>query len=295
VPTNKQRREAERRHLERQLRNRRVREAKRRKVTLITSVALTIVLIGAIVVTVVLLGSGNDNNKTASASSSSASASGSASATTSASTSASASASASTSAAPSYPCSWTKDTASKAAKKVSVPSTTTPPKTGVVTVSVKTTQGPMTFTLNRAGSPCTVASFLSLVAQKFYDATPCHRLVTTGIYVLQCGDPTGTGSGGPGYTVPDEATGHEAYPAGTIAMARTQAAHSGGSQFFIVFKDSPNLAQNLGALQYTVFGKVSAGLSVVTKVAAKGSDNSNGSGDGKPKLPISISTMRQAH
>ena len=61
--------------------------------------------------------------------------------------------------------------------------------------------------------------------------------------------------------------------------------------FFIVYKDSPNLVQGLGKLQYTVFGKVTAGLPVVDKVAAKGSDNSNGTGDGKPKLPITITSM----
>jgi peptidyl-prolyl cis-trans isomerase B (cyclophilin B) len=147
----------------------------------------------------------------------------------------------------------------------------------------------MTFTLNRSEAPCTVASFVSLVNQKYYDDTPCHRLVTSGIYVLQCGDPTGSGTGGPGYTIPDEATGSEQYPAGTIAMARSSQAHSGGSQFFIVYKDSPSLMQNLGNLQYTVFGTVSNGLSVVNKVAAAGT--SNGSTDGAPKLPIKLTTL----
>src|SRR5207253_882253 len=94
------------------------------------------------------------------------------------------------------------------------------------------------------------------------------------------------------YSIPDEATGKEAYPAGTIAMARTQSAHSGGSQFFIVYKDSPALQQSLGTLQYTVFGKVTSGLNVVTAIAAKGTDNSNGQDDGKPKESVELQTLK---
>jgi peptidyl-prolyl cis-trans isomerase B (cyclophilin B) len=159
------------------------------------------------------------------------------------------------------------------------------PTTGTVTVDVTTSQGPMSFELDRAGAPCTVASFVSLVRQKYFDRTSCHRLTTAGIYVLQCGDPTGTGTGGPGYTVPDEYTGAEKYTTGVLAMANTGAANSGGSQFFIVNKDTQLPAK------YTVFGTVRTGMAVVDKVAAKGTDDSNGAGDGKPKLPITIDTM----
>ena len=183
-------------------------------------------------------------------------------------------------------CDW--QTGSQAAKRVNLPNATASTK-GTVPVTVHTTEGDMSFTLNRSEAPCTVASFVSLVKQKYYDATPCHRLVTSGIYVLQCGDPTGSGTGGPGYTIPDEATGSEQYPAGTIAMARSSQAHSGGSQFFIVYKDSPNLMQNLGKLQYTIFGTVSKGLGVVNKVAAAGT--TNGGTDGPPKLPIKLTTL----
>lgn len=183
-------------------------------------------------------------------------------------------------------CDW--QTQPPASKKVDLPSTTASTK-GTVPISVHTSQGDMTFTLDRSEAPCTVASFVSLVAQKYFDGTSCHRLVTSGIYVLQCGDPTGTGTGGPGYTIPDEATGSEQYPAGTIAMARSQSAHSGGSQFFFVYKDSPNLMQHLGHLQYTVFGTVTKGLDVITKVANAGT--TTGSTDGKPKLPLTFTTM----
>lgn len=277
MPTNKQRREAARRHLERQLQRRQERDARRRKVTLITSVALTLVLIGAIVLAVVLLSSGNGTSTNQAAATPTPSSPPVSSPTSSA-------------AVASYPCTWLPADSGPATKHAKLPPTTTPPKKGVATVSVQTTQGPITFRLNRAGSPCTVANFLSLVAQKFYDKSSCHRLVTSGIYVLQCGDPSGTGQGGPGYSVPDEATGKETYPAGTIAMARSSAAHSGGSQFFIVYKNSPNLMQHLGPLQYTVFGKVAAGLNVVKKVAAAGAAGT--SGDGKPKLPITITSMK---
>ncbi|MGN6610115.1 MAG: peptidylprolyl isomerase [Jatrophihabitans sp.] len=161
--------------------------------------------------------------------------------------------------------------------------------TATVTLRLTTSQGPLTLTLDRAKAPCTVADIVSLADQGYYDGTHCHRLVTEGIYVLQCGDPNGDGSGGPGYTIPDEATGAEQYPAGTVAMARTAEPHSGGSQFFIVDRDSPSLQQGLGTLQYTVFGRVTSGLDVVTKVAAAGT--TNGSPDGPPKLPVDISKV----
>lgn len=183
-------------------------------------------------------------------------------------------------------CSWQSD--GRAAKSVSRPPAD-PPRTGTVSVSVSTSQGPMTFRLDRAGAPCTVASFVSLAQQHYFDGTSCHRLVTDSIFVLQCGDPTGTGSGGPGYSIPDEATGAETYPAGTIAMARTADPHSGGSQFFVVYRDSPSLSRNLGALQYTVFGTVTSGLDVVTKVADAGT--AEGTIDGHPKLPVTLTSV----
>jgi peptidyl-prolyl cis-trans isomerase B (cyclophilin B) len=153
---------------------------------------------------------------------------------------------------------------------------------------VKTTQGNMTFTLNRKTAPCTVESFVSLLQQKYYDKTPCHRVNTSSLYLLQCGDPTGKGNGAPGYSIPDEVTGKEKYTTGVIAMANTGQPHSGGGQFFIVYK-TDQLPPS-----YTVFGTVSKGLAVVDKVAAKGSDNSNAKGDGKPTLPITITSMTVA-
>jgi peptidyl-prolyl cis-trans isomerase B (cyclophilin B) len=268
MPTNKQRREASRRQLQRQLERRQEQEQRRRRNTLIASIVGTVALVGVIVGFVVAT-SGEDKKKPVAAS-----------------TTPTPSPSATTTA-PRIPGVCDFAAAGTAARTVKAPTSHVATK-GTVSVSVTTNLGKMTFKLDRAAAPCTVESFVSLVTQKYFNGTTCHRLVTSGIYVLQCGDPTGTGTGGPGYSVPDEATGKETYPAGTIAMARASSPNSGGSQFFIVYKDSPALQQNLGALQYTVFGTVSTGMSIVDQVAAKGSDNSNGSGDGKPKQKIEL-------
>jgi peptidyl-prolyl cis-trans isomerase B (cyclophilin B) len=108
-------------------------------------------------------------------------------------------------------------------------------------------------------------------------------MTTQGIYVLQCGDPTGTGTGGPGYTIPDELSGSETYGPGTLAMANTGQPHSGGSQFFVVYKKTP-LPPN-----YTVFGTISpTSVATVRKVAAAGVDNAFGAGDGHPKEKVTI-------
>lgn len=161
----------------------------------------------------------------------------------------------------------------------------TVPTSGTVSISVSTSRGALTFTLDRAKAPCTVASFVSLAQQGYFDDSPCHRVTTAGIWIVQCGDPSGSGSGNPGYFIPDEATGSETYPAGTIAMARTPAPKSGGSQFFIVYKDSPALARHLGTLQYTVFGTVSRGLDVMRKVGSAGAQTGT---DGRPKLSLQL-------
>jgi peptidyl-prolyl cis-trans isomerase B (cyclophilin B) len=273
VPTEKQRREAARRHLERQLQRRQEREARRKRVTLIASVVGTLLIIGVVIGLVVGLSGGSGKSSAATQPSTTPSA-------TSATPTPSAASSSAAAAAPSYPCTWTKG--GSAARKVSVPATTKPPKSGTVNVNVSTTQGNLVLTLNRKAAPCTVASFVSLVQQKYYDNTPCHRLTTAGIYVLQCGDPTGTGTGGPGYTIPDEFHSTDKFSPGVLAMANTGAAHSGGGQFFIVYKASQLPPK------YTIFGTVTAGMPVVDKVAAKGA---NPAGDGKPKLPITLKTL----
>ena len=132
-------------------------------------------------------------------------------------------------------CSYPADSQS-GAKDVDAPEEK-PQAKGTVEATVATTAGDLAVTLDADRAPCTVNSFLSLAAQKYFDDTECHRLTTEGIFVLQCGDPTGTGSGGPGYSFADELDGSETYPAGTLAMANS-GPDTNGSQFFVVYDDS---------------------------------------------------------
>jgi peptidyl-prolyl cis-trans isomerase B (cyclophilin B) len=159
---------------------------------------------------------------------------------------------------------------------------------GQVSVSMTTSIGTLAATLDAAKAPCTVNSFVSLAKQGYFDKSPCHRLTTaaSGIFVLQCGDPTGTGTGGPGYTVPDELSGKETYGPGTLAMANSSQPNTGGSQFFIVYQQTPLPPK------YTVFGQLdAAGLKDVQKMAKQGSDDAFGDGDGHPKVPVTIQSV----
>ena len=171
------------------------------------------------------------------------------------------------------------------AKKVDPPSEDAA-TSGTVTLTMATSVGDLGLELDAGAAPCTVNSFVSLAEQGYFDGTSCHRLTTEGIHVLQCGDPTGTGTGGPGYTIEDEVDGSETYPAGTLAMARTQAPDSGGSQFFIVYGETPLPPD------YTVFGTIDdAGLKAVEKAAEAGTDDANGPGDGHPVTPVDIESV----
>jgi peptidyl-prolyl cis-trans isomerase B (cyclophilin B) len=170
-----------------------------------------------------------------------------------------------------------------AARTVSLPPAS-PDTTATYTATMTTNRGAIVINMRNTKAPCTVNSFVSLADQKYFDNTSCHRLTTSGIYVLQCGDPTGTGSGGPGYQFGDENLKGATYPTGTVAMANAGAG-TNGSQFFLVYKDSPLPAN------YTPFGTITSGLSVLQAVAAAGSDNSNAAGDGKPKESVQIESM----
>jgi peptidyl-prolyl cis-trans isomerase B (cyclophilin B) len=171
-----------------------------------------------------------------------------------------------------------------AAKKLTdkLPATKGVLTTGTTTATVKTNQGTLKLSLNAAKAPCTVNSFVFLAQQSYFDSTSCHRLTTSGIFVLQCGDPTGTGGGGPGYQFADENLTGATYPKGTLAMANAGAG-TNGSQFFLVYKDT-QLPPS-----YTPFGTITSGLDVVAKVAAKGAEGSTG--DGKPKLATTIQSV----
>jgi peptidyl-prolyl cis-trans isomerase B (cyclophilin B) len=163
-------------------------------------------------------------------------------------------------------CTYTKD-GQPPARDVKLPPEE-PDHDGKVAITMKTTVGDLHLSLDAKNKPCTVNSFLSLIEQDYYDKTPCHRMgATAGYFFLQCGDPTGTGMGGPGYTVPDEITGKETYKAGTIAMARTLAPNSGGSQFFMVYGDSA------WKPDYATFGTFdSSSIRILQGVGAKGTD-----------------------
>jgi peptidyl-prolyl cis-trans isomerase B (cyclophilin B) len=150
---------------------------------------------------------------------------------------------------------------------------------------VVTNCGTIVIALDGKNAPHTVNSFAFLSSQGYFTNTPCHRLTTSGIYVLQCGDPTGTGTGGPGYTIPDENLKGAKYPAGTVAMANTGRPHTGGSQFFFVYANT-NLPP-----QYTPFGHVTSGLDVLTRIAHAGTNNAFGQGDGAPNQPVVIQTF----
>ena len=294
MPSNEQRREAAKRKLERQLVRRAERARRRRTIAVVVTVVAVVAVVGGVYA---IATSGSGSNSTAAAASDT-------------------SAAPTTTAAPGVPtkgpCKYTTTPSQPAptGKDVGVPNDPTPtPNTGTVNVTLQTSQGPIAVTLNRAAAPCTVQSFQHLVQSKFYDNTPCHRMTNYDnppLYVLQCGDPTGTGQGGPGYTIPDEnpktlaaapssasaaaGTAESVYPAGTLAMANTGQANSGGSQFFIVYKDSylpPS---------YAVFGSLTpAGLDTLNRIAAggltPGTDPSTGQAtpnDGAPKLKVTI-------
>src|SRR6266545_1832567 len=131
-----------------------------------------------------------------------------------------------------------------------------PPETGnaregTPLMTITTNQGVIEAELDPGGATCTVASFTYLASKQFFNNTKCHRLTTSGIFVLQCGDPKGTGKGGPAYRFPD------LYPKGTLAMANS-GPDTNGSQFFIVYKDGSALKGD-----YTIFGRVTKGLEIV--------------------------------
>ncbi|NJC72730.1 peptidylprolyl isomerase [Planosporangium thailandense] len=201
-------------------------------------------------------------------------------------------------------CAWTPVPATGNIKDVGQPPTSGIPKTGSSTMTINTNQGVIEAQLDRAGAPCTAASFAYLAGKHFFDNTKCHRLSTSGIYVLQCGDPSGTGTGGPAYRFPDEKMPTPAadaspspsasagprtdlYPAGTLAMANS-GPDTNGSQFFIVYKDGSALDP-----KYTVFGKVTKGLDLVQKVAAAGHDGAFDPtpGGGHPKMDLAFQSV----
>ncbi len=171
----------------------------------------------------------------------------------------------------------------KAARNVGVPPAA-PDYKATYQATINTNRGAVVIDLLNSKATCTVNSFVYLASKGYFTNTPCHRLTTSGIYVLQCGDPTGTGDGGPGYSFDDENLAGATYPATTVAMANS-GPNTNGSQFFLVYKDTDLPAS------YTPFGKIVSGLNIIQQVAKAGTDNSNGPGDGHPKDKVQIESV----
>lgn len=161
-----------------------------------------------------------------------------------------------------------------------------------VVATLQTSCGAITLELDGEAAPQAVSSFQFLSQEGYYDNTPCHRLTDQNIYVLQCGDPTGTGQGGPGYTYGpvENAPADNLYPAGTVAMARVgNDAESMGSQFFLVYEDSTISSDTAGG--YTVLGTVTEGLDVLAQIADGGAAPPDASGNTAPVRPVSIESV----
>ena len=249
MPTNKQRREAAQRHLQRQL-ERRQQLARRRKRNLLVLVAslAVLVVVGAAVLASGVLG-GEDDAAAATAT-----------------------------------CDFTADTSGNPdLTEVSTPPTEVA-ASGTTQLTMTTNVGPIGLTLDQAGAPCAAASFRHLTEEGFFDGTSCHRQTNSEtLKVLQCGDPSGTGSGGPTYDFPTQVTGAETYPRGTVAMANASDGLD-GSQFFLVYGDSQLQPD------YTVVGTIDeAGLATLDTIAANGI--ADGAADGAPAQPVTIESM----
>jgi peptidyl-prolyl cis-trans isomerase B (cyclophilin B) len=296
VPTNEQRRATAKRKLERQL-ERRAKQAKRRRIiVIIGGVVASVAVIAAVVTTVVV--SHKDQKNKAAPSTTSAASSTPTESTSGAPTPAAAALpafqpSAGLGADCQYPAS--QDAATKPVKPPRTGKVPTDPAT--ISASMSTNQGNIGLLLANNESPCTVNSFASLAGQKFFNDTKCHRLTTNpDLAVLQCGDPKGDGTGGPGYGFANEYPTDQyppndpklqqavIYPRGTLAMAHSKLPNSNGSQFFLVYKDS-QLPPD-----YTVFGKIQDdGLAVLDKIAKGGV--AGGGEDGSPALEVTIKSV----
>ncbi len=295
MPTNEQRRATAKRKLERQL-ERRSKQAKRRRIVLIA--AGSIAAVAVIVVVAIAIVNTKHEHKSNTAGSGTTTASSAPETTTSAGPTPPVSPlppfkpSGDLGANCQYPAS--PDPAAKAVK---------PPRTGKVptdpaqvSASMATNQGQIGLMLANNESPCTVNSFASLIGQGYFNNTKCHRLTTSPMLgVLQCGDPKGDGTGGPGYQFGNEyptdqyppndpkAQERVVYPRGTLAMANAGPG-TNGSQYFMVYKDSQLPPQ------YTVFGTIQAdGLATLDKIAKAGV--AGGGEDGAPASEVTITSL----
>ena len=153
-------------------------------------------------------------------------------------------------------------------------------------ITFSTNQGEIVVETTPAVAPLTVNAIAALAQKNYFDNTICHRLTTEGIFVLQCGDPTGTGTGGPGFNIPDENLPEAVennYPAGTVAMANAGPGTS-GSQFFLVYQDT-----TLGP-DYTIWGSITSGLDILQTIASAGVVD--GGADGAPLTGVTIESTK---
>jgi len=297
VPTNKQRRLAAQRKLARQLEHRREEARRRRNRNLAAGgvfAAVVVVVLVVLFATNVFSGSSKKAAATPTPSSTATSASSTPTATASPFKTVAFPKLTRAAKSTSGPCHYAeaKDLlASGSAKDIGLPPDPKPtPSKGTVKVSLTSSHGPMTFTLDRADAPCAVQSFVYDVQKGLFANTSCPRLVTSGIFVLQCGDPSNSQSGGPTYQYKEENMAKPNYGVGVIAMAHTDQPKTTGSQFFIMYKDStPGLGKG-----YSIIGKVSAGMNVVQSVAKGGTNNKNAAGDGAPLLGLTLKTAKLA-
>ena len=276
----KRERQLARERYERQQARRRAAAARRRRIQQGSAVAAAVLLVVAGVVALALALGGDDKTTVATADKSSPTAT-----ATSPSPTQSASPSESPSATGAAGCTYT-DTPDQAAKDVGLPAYDKKSATRPFNATLVTDQGDISISMAAEKAPCTTTSFRHLAEKKYFAGTSCHRLTTENIFVLQCGDPTGSGGGGPGYQFGEEnlpTDGENDYPAGTVAMANAGPG-TNGSQFFLVYRDT-TLPPN-----YTVFGTITEGLDIVEAVAEKGVEG--GGGDGKPAQPVTIEQVR---
>ena len=153
-------------------------------------------------------------------------------------------------------------------------------------ITFTTNQGEIVIETTPSLAPLTVNAMAALAQKNYFDNTICHRLTTEGIFVLQCGDPTGTGTGGPGFNIPDENLPQPTennYPAGTVAMANAGPGTS-GSQFFLVYQDT-----TLGP-DYTIWGSITSGLDILQTIASAGVVD--GGADGAPLTGVTIESTK---
>jgi peptidyl-prolyl cis-trans isomerase B (cyclophilin B) len=253
------------------------------------AVVVVLGLIGGLTATLV---GGSSSKPTASASASP-------STTASASPSASASATATTAAVtePATHCTYSTSGITGTTVKASLPPAT-PNYKATYTATINTNLGKIDINLLNSKATCTVNSFVHLAQTGFWNSTQCHRVSdSSGLYMLQCGDPTAKasqtlscssstlGSGGPGYQFDDENLTSATYNAGTVAMANG-GPNTNGSQFFLVFQNS-TLSPS-----YTPFGTITSGLDILQKVAKAGTSCTfSGAGGGVPKDKVIINSV----